>query len=66
MHNLMDRGRGRHPRSRDFDLPVIPCAVDVCPANNGRGHCAMPSCIKILANGKCEQGVKAREATRKT
>ena len=49
---LMPHNDGRET-SRDFELPVIPCKVVGCPANNG-SHCVMPSMIDIGDDGRCK------------
>lgn len=38
----------------------IPCKVVDCPTNR-RGHCMMPSVIKLGPDGVCEQYKKLRK-----
>ena len=60
IHYLMPKQPWEHQSSRDYNLPTIPCKVNVCPAN-ASGKCEMPSAISINAEGMCELGKKARE-----
>lgn len=67
-HSLFQSGDGNFRGSRDYAMDNVPCEVVCCPVNRN-AHCAMPSVIKIKANGKCEQGeealAKAYEAVKK-
>jgi len=38
----------------------IPCKVAACPANNGRGECISPACLKIESDGVCEMYKKLK------
>jgi hypothetical protein len=57
-HNLFQSPDGNFRGSRDYAMDNVPCEVVCCPVNRN-AHCAMPSVIKIKANGKCEQGEEA-------
>jgi len=46
-------GSGRHPYSRDWDMPEIKCENRNCSFNY-RNCCVMPSVIKIGSDGKCK------------